>query len=166
MMISDPELPPRLEASFREDLRLAAFQMRGAKRRAFQAAMTVKYCGGSARQTETVFGWSRQAVTLGLHERHTGIICLSAQPVVGGAPLWEEKHPAAAILWALAEAHAQQDPTFRTAVAFTRLTAVEALKQLRAGGVAEAHLPSPSTMAAILNRNDYRLRPVRKANPQ
>ena len=82
--------------------------MTGSKRRAFQAAMTVKYCCGSARQAETVFGWSRQAVTLGLHERRTGIICLSAQPLVGGAPLWEEMHPeAAAILWELAEAHAQ-----------------------------------------------------------
>ena len=49
------------------------------------------------------------------------------------------------ILWELAEAHAQQDPTFRTTVAFTRLTAAEALKQLRARGVAEAQLPSPSS---------------------
>ena len=167
MMTSDPDHPPQLAASFRDDLRLAASQMTGAKRRAFQAAMTVKYCRGSARQAETIFGWSRQAVTLGLHERRTGIICLSAQPVVGGAPLWEEKHPeAAAILWELAEAHAQQDPTFRTTVAFTRLTAAEALKQLRARGVAEAQLPSPSTMADVLNRNGYRLRPVLKAKPQ
>jgi hypothetical protein len=166
-MMSDPEPRPSLDASYREDLRLAASHMTGAKRRAFQAAMAVKYCDGSARQAEVVFGWNRQAVTLGLHERRTGMICLSAQPVVGGAPLWEEKHPeAAAILWELAEAHAQQDPTFRTTVAFTRLTAAEALKQLRARGVAEAQLPSPSTMAEVLNRNGYRLRPVVKAKPQ
>jgi hypothetical protein len=166
-MMSDPEPRPSLDASYREDLRLAASHMTGAKRRAFQAAMAVKYCDGSARQAEVVFGWNRQAVTLGLHERRTGMICLSAQPVVGGAPLWEEKHPeAAAILWELAEAHAQQDPTFRTTVAFTRLTAAEALKQLRARGVAEAQRPSPSTMAAVLNRNGYRLRPVVKAKPQ
>ena len=166
-MMSVPEQRPPLDASYREDLRLAASHMTGAKRRAFQAAMAVKYCGGSARQAEVVFGWNRQAVTLGLHERRTGITCLSAQPLVGGAPLWEEKHPeAAAILWTLAEAHAQQDPTFRTTVAFTRLTAAEALKQLRARGVEEAQLPSPSTMAEVLNRNGYRLRPVLKAKPQ
>ena len=79
----------------------------------------------------------------------------------------EEKHPeAAAILCALAEAPAQQDPTFRTTVAFTRLTAAEALKRLRARGVAEAKLPSPSTLTVVLNRHGYRLRPVLKAKPQ
>jgi hypothetical protein len=49
---------------------------------------------------------------------------------------------------------------------FTRLTAKEALEQLRAQGVAEEVLPSPSTMAEVLNRNGYRLRPVVKAKPQ
>ena len=133
----------------------------------FQAAMAVKYCAGSARQAEAVFGWSRQAVELGLHEQRTGVVCLSAQSAFGGDKLWEEKHPAAAaVLWELAEAHSQQDPTFRTTQSFTRLTAAEALRQLRARGIAEAELPSPSTMAEILNRNSYRLRPVLKAKLQ
>ena len=48
----------------------------------------------------------------------------------------------------------------------TRLTAAEAIKQLRASGFAEETLPSPSTMAQVLNRNGYRLRPVLKAKPQ
>ena len=52
------------------------------------------------------------------------------------------------------------------APAYTRLTAAEALKQLRDQGFAEAVLPSPSTMADVLNRNGYRLRPVVKAKPQ
>ncbi|WP_290648362.1 hypothetical protein [Aquisalimonas sp.] len=48
-----------------EDLKLAASRMTGAKRRAFQAAMAVKHCDGSARRAEAVFGWSRHAVELG-----------------------------------------------------------------------------------------------------
>ena len=32
--------------------------------------------------------------------------------------------------------------------------------------MAEAQLPSPSTLAEVLNRNGYRLRPVLKAKPQ
>ena len=81
--------------------------------------------------------------------------------------LWEEKHPQVAqALWKLAEAHAQQDPSFRTTLSFTRLTAAEALKQLSAQGFADELLPSPSTMAEVLNRNGYRLRPVLKAKPQ
>jgi hypothetical protein len=161
------EYGPLVEVGHLDDIKLAASKMLGAKRRAFQAAMAVKYCAGSPRQAEAVFGWSRQAVELGLHERRTGVVCLSAQCAFSGDKLWEEKHPeVAAALWRLAQSHAQQDPTFRTTLAFTRLTAAEALTQLRAEGFPEAVLPSPSTMAAVLNRNGYRLRPVLKAKPQ
>jgi hypothetical protein len=66
----------------------------------------------------------------------------------------------------LAEGHAQQDPTFRTPLAYTRLTAKAAGDALRARGIAEAELPAPSTMAAVLNRMGYRLRTVLKAKPQ
>lgn len=155
------------EAGHLNDLKLAASKMLGAKRRAFQAEMAVKYCAGSPRQAEVLFGWSRDAVELGLHEKRTGIVCLSAQSAVAGDKRWEEKHPEVAnALWALAQAHSQQDPTFRTALSFTRLSAKEALVQLRAQGFAEEVLPSPSTMAEVLNRNGYRLRPVVKAKPQ
>ncbi len=155
------------EAGHLNDLKLAASKMLGAKRRAFQAEMAVKYCAGNPRQAEVLFGWSRDAVELGLHEKRTGIVCLSAQSAVAGDKLWEEKHPDVAnALWALAQAHSQQDPTFRTVLSFTRLSAKEALKQLRAQGFADEVLPSPSTMAEVLNRNGYRLRPVVKAKPQ
>ena len=66
----------------------------------------------------------------------------------------------------LAEAHAQQDPTFRTTLAYTRLTAKAALSALRAQGYSEEQLPSPSTMAEVLNRLGFRLRKVVKAKPQ
>jgi hypothetical protein len=49
--------------------------MTGATRRALQAKMTLKYCHGSARLAETLLGWSREAVEVGLAERRTGIIC-------------------------------------------------------------------------------------------
>ena len=67
-----------LEAVHLEDIRLAASKMTGARRRAFQAEMALKYCRGSARRAEEVFGWSRQAVQRGLHEKRTGIVCLSS----------------------------------------------------------------------------------------
>ena len=140
--------------------------MSGAKRRAFQAAMTLKYCQGNARLSERVFGWGRETVQLGLNEHRTGVICQGAQAACCGDKLWEEKHPEVAqALWTLAESHSQQDPTFRTLLSYTRLTAAEAIKQLRAQGFHEDQLPSPSTMADVLNRNGYRLRKVLKAKP-
>ena len=82
-------------------------------------------------------------------------------------PGGEDRHPeVAAALWVLAESHCQQDPTFRTPLAYTRLTAAAALRGLRDQGFAEAVLASPSTMAEVLNRNGYRLRKVVKAKPQ
>jgi hypothetical protein len=122
-----------LSASQIEDLKLASSKMTGAERRAFQAAMTLKYCQGNARLAERLFGWGRETVQLGLNEHRTGVICQGAQAACSGDKLWEEKHPEVAqALWALAELHSQQDPTFRTLLSYTRLTAAEALRQLRA----------------------------------
>ncbi len=128
-MLSTTELNMMpLNASHIEDLKLASSKMSGAKRRSFQAAMTLKYCQGNARQAERMLGWNRDTVELGLHEQRTGITCLGAQAACCGNRLWEEKYPAVAeALWALAEAHCQQDPTFRGTLSYTRLTAAQAL---------------------------------------
>jgi len=129
--------------------------------------MTLKYCEGHSLQAETTFGWSRRTVALGLAERHTGMVCLGAQSAFSGRKRWEDTHPQVAeALRHLAEAHAQQDPTFRTTLASTRLTAHAALAALAAQGYGADQLPSPSTMAEVLNRMGFRLRKVVKAKPQ
>lgn len=150
-----------------DDLRLAASKLSGAKRRSFQAEMSLKYCQGRPRLTESVLGWNRETVELGLAEKRSGLTCHGAQSALSGTKRWEERQPeAAASLTVLAESHAQQDPTFETTIAYTRLTAAEALKQLKQQGFAPEQLPAPSTMAEILNRLGYRLRKVVKAKPK
>jgi len=167
MSLWEPLSQSSLTPSQIHDLRLAASKMTGATRRAFQAEMTLKYCHGSARLAETIMGWSRAAVEVGLAEHRTGIICLDAHAAFSGRKRWEEQYPEAAeALRQLAEAHAQQDPTFRTTLAYTRLTAAAAREALQAHGIAVEQLPSPSTMAEVLNRMGYRLRKVLKAKPQ
>src|SRR5512145_1080609 len=161
------ESPPSLYPSQIADLRSAASKMTGPTRRAFQAEIALKYCGGNPLLAETIFGWGRHTVEVGLAERRTGILCLGAQAAFSGRKRWEDLHPeAAAALRRLAEAHGQQDPTFRTTLAYTRLTAKSAREALRAQGYSEAQLPSPSTMAEVLNRMGFRLRKVVKAKPQ
>ena len=141
--------------------------MSGAARRSFQAEMTLKYCGGNARLAERVFGWGRVNVEVGLAERRSGIVCVGAQTRYSGTKRWEDQQPeVAAALRELAEAHAQQDPTFETSIAYTRLTAQQALEQLLEQGFVPEQLPAASTMSVILNRMGYRLKPVVKANPQ
>jgi hypothetical protein len=160
---SQPSLTPSQIA----DLRLAASKLTGPARRSFEAEMTLKYCEGAPLMAEAVFGWGRQTVALGLAERRSGIRCLGAQSAFSGRKRWEEQHPQAAqVLRQLADAHAQQDPTFRTSLTYTRLTAQAALQALREQGYSEEQLPSPSTMAEVLNRMGYRLRRVMKAKPQ
>ena len=160
-------LPQSLTPSHIADLRLAASTMTGAKRRAFEAAMTLKYCAGHPRQADTTFGWSRRTVALGVAASRTGLLCLGAPSAFSGRKRWEELHPQVAeALRHLAEAHAQQAPTFRTSLAYTRLTVQAALAALRSQGSREDQLPSPRTMAEVLNRMGFRLRKVVKAQPQ
>jgi hypothetical protein len=118
MSLWDPCSQPSLTPSQMQDLRLAASKMTGAARRAFQAERTLKYCRGSARLAETRVGWSRKAVEVGVAEHRTGMLCLGAQSAFSGRTRWEEHAPEAAeARRQLAEAHAQQDPTFRTTLA-------------------------------------------------
>lgn len=157
----------KLTTSQIEDLRLAVKKMKGASRRAFQAEMCLKYCDGNARYAEALWGWGRHTVKLGLLEKRSGMMCVGAQSMCSGAKKWEENQPIAAqALKEIAEAHAQQEPSFRTSIAYTRLTASEAISQLRSHGFDDEQIPAPSTMAVILNRMGYRLRKVLKAKPQ
>src|SRR5213593_1887045 len=113
MCIPDSTLAcrPSLSPSQLADLRLAASQMSGPTRLAFEAEMAVKYCGGTPLLAETLFGWGRQTVALGLAERRTVLLCLGAQAALSGRKRWEEQSPqAAAALRQLAAAHAHQDP--------------------------------------------------------
>src|SRR5215470_19965433 len=81
---SQPSLSPSQVA----DLRLAASKMTGPTRRAFEAEMTLKYCGGTPLMAETIFGWGRHTVEVGLGERRTGIMCLGAQSAFSGRKRW------------------------------------------------------------------------------
>ena len=157
----------QLRESQIEDIRLAATKMSGVSRRSFQAQMCLKYCDGSARKAETIWGWGRNNVQLGLEEERSGIICLGTQSMFSGVQKWEQKHPDVAIvLKEIAEAHCQQEPSFKTSIAYTRLTASEAISQLQKRGFSHEQIPAPSTMALILNRMGYRLTKVVKAKPQ
>jgi hypothetical protein len=131
------------------DLRLAASNMTGPTRRAFEAEMTLQYCGGTPLMAEAVCGWGRQTVALGLAERRTGIMCLGAQSACSGRKRWEERQPQVAeALRQRAAGQAPQDPTCRPRLPDTRLTANAAVEALRAQGYREERLPSPRTMAA------------------
>ncbi|MBE9125935.1 hypothetical protein IQ258_07095 [Coleofasciculus sp. LEGE 07081] len=65
-----------LSDSIKSTIKDAATKLTGNRKRAFMAKVTEDYFEGSARKAETVLGWYRHSVQLGLHERQTGIVCV------------------------------------------------------------------------------------------
>lgn len=155
-----------LSPSSVQDIRLAAKKLTGFKRREFQADMALKYCNGSPRLAETRFGWDRNTVTKALGEKRTGIRCLDNYSQ-RGRKRTEELHPQIeqAII-ELAEPDAQADPKFQTTLAYTRITAAAVRAELLKNSELAPHVPSRETVGAILNRLNYRIRPVRKTDPE
>ena len=155
-----------LNNDYIEDIRSAVTKMHGSERRSFMAEMTLKHCGGNPRRAETVFGWSRTVAETGLGEKRTGIICIGAKSARSGRIVWEKKYPDAAdALRQMADEHSQQDPTFRSTIAYTRLTAKTAVTAMKEKGFADEQIPSCSNMAKILIRMGYRLRNILKSKP-
>ncbi|MBE9128768.1 MULTISPECIES: hypothetical protein [unclassified Coleofasciculus] len=65
-----------LSDSIKSTIKDAATKLTDNRKRAFMAKVTEDYFEGSARKAETVLGWYRHSVQLGLHERQTGIVCV------------------------------------------------------------------------------------------
>src|SRR3989442_13961124 len=144
----------------------AAQQLTGAKRRAFQAQVVLDDLHGSARRAETVFGWSRRTVTMGLHELRTGITCVDHTAARGNRTTEEKQPQLAEDMRSLADPHSQVDPTFPSPFRYTRMTA-KAMRQalIDKKSWEDGHLPCANTIGNILNRLGYRLRRVQKAKP-
>jgi Rhodopirellula transposase DDE domain len=144
----------------------AAKKLTGQRKRDFMAKVAEDYMGGSARLTETVLGWNRRSVQLGLHERRTGILCVDDYRSRG-------RHKSEAVLpnleqdiRALVEPQTQADPKLQSTLIYSRISARavrEALIQTR--GYEDGDLPNRQTIGTILNRLGYRLKKHKKQNP-
>jgi hypothetical protein len=146
-------------------IRSAARRLTGFQRRAFQAEVAAELCSGNARLAERRFGWGRETVEKGLHERRTGLRCLE-DFVARGKRRAEDKDPRlAADIRAICEPHTYADPSLKSSRRYTNLSAAEVLEALIARGHAEGALPAERTMRAILNRMNYRLKRIRKGKP-
>lgn len=148
-------------------IKSAAMKLTGFARRQFQAEVANTYCNGNPRVTETRFGWGRANVATGLNELRTGIRCLENFASRGRHRIEEDQPELAAEIHALVEPLSQADPKFQTPLAFTRITAKAVRAQLltNAKGTSR-NTPSERTVLNLLNRLGYRLRRVRKTQPQ
>jgi hypothetical protein len=136
-----------------------------ARRRAM-GDVTMVLLDGKPRVAEDVFGWSRKAVELGIHEYQTGIACIN-DISARGKPRIEDKHPKLlAEIQTIMEPHSESESSLRTTLLYTNVTAKTVHEALVQKGWSEQTLPSVRTISNLLNRQDYRLRTVAKSKVQ
>src|SRR3954452_6917681 len=146
-------------------IRSGARRLTGHQRRSFQAEVAAELCGGNARQAERRFGWGRETVEKGLHERRTGLRCVE-DFVARGRQRSQEKDPQlAADIRAIVEPHTHADPELRSSRRYTNLSAAEVRAALIEKGHPQGKLPSERTMRDVLNRMNYRLKRLQKGKP-
>jgi hypothetical protein len=155
-----------LTADTLADIQSAARLLTGYKRRRYQAQMAIKYCNGSPRLAETIFGWGREAVNTGLNELRTGIRCLDAFDLRGRKKTEQNCPAIEEHIHRLVEPASQADPKFQTTLAYTRVTAAAVRQALQAQPEIKDSVPSRQTVGCILNRLGYRLRRVLKTRPE
>jgi hypothetical protein len=144
----------------------AAQQVTGAKSRACEAQVALDDLSGSARRAETVCGWARTTVTLGLQELWSGITCVDTTGARGNRTTEEKLPQLAEAMQSLAEPASQVDPKWQSPFLSTRMTA-KAMRQalIDKQGWTDDPWPGEHTMGHMLNRLGYRLRRVQQAKP-
>ena len=147
-------------------LRLAAHTLTGHQRRRFQAEVADRLCDGSPRRAERRFGWGRANITLGQHERRTGIRCVENFTARGRPRLEDDDPQLAADIRAVVESHTYADPELKSSRRYCNFSAREVCEELQKLPRYRTHpLPCERTMRDILNRMGYRLKKIQKGKP-
>lgn len=143
----------------------AAQKLTGNRKRDFMAKVTEDYFNSSARKAETVLGWNRSCVQLGLHERRTGIVCVDNYQARGRHNSVKMLPNLEADIRSLVDAQAQADPKFQSTFLYARISARAVREALVSEkGYDQSELPSRQTLGEILNRLGYRLKKHKKPN--
>ncbi|KAM3091775.1 hypothetical protein ACKFKF_32495 [Phormidesmis sp. 146-12] len=108
-----------VKATFKD----AAQKLTGHLKRDFMAKVTEDYLDGSARKAETVMGWNRHSVQLGLNERRTGMVCVDDYRARGRHKSEKKLPQLEADIRSLVERYAQADPKFQSTFADARISA-------------------------------------------
>lgn len=148
-----------------ETIKSAASKLTGFKRREYLAEVALAYCNGSPRQAEREFGWGREAVHTGLHEKRTGIRCIDNFGARGRKKTEEKTPLLTQEIERIVAPHAQADPKFQTPFAYTRITAEAVREELLKNDALKDAVPCRQTVGEILNRMNYRLCRVVKTVP-
>lgn len=143
----------------------ASKKLTGHRKRDFMAKVTQDYFSGSARKAETVMGWNRRSVKLGLNERRTGVVCVDNYKARGRKKSEEVLPSLEKDICSLVDELAQAEPKLQSTFLYARISARAVREALiKEKGYDESELPSRQTIGEILNRLGYRLKKPKKQN--
>jgi hypothetical protein len=142
-------------------------KLTGNDRRVYQAKIVKAYLQGNVRKAETMFGWGRGTVSLGIREVESGYICYVEKHVRGNKKIEDKLADLEENVRKLVEPHSQVDPKFQSPFSYTKITA-RAVHQalIDKNGYTEEQLPTIRTINNLLNRMGYKQRRVQKVKPK
>jgi hypothetical protein len=133
-------------------------KLTGPDKRAFMARVTQEYFDSSARKVESHLGWSRYSVSRGMKEVESGFVCLDNYSARGRKKTTEHLPLLEADIRDLVEDKTQVDPTFRSTLCYSRISARAVREALiEEKDYRDEDLPSRQTIGTILNQLGYEL---------
>ena len=144
-----------------------AKQLKGSDRRLFMARIVNLLGHGGQSYAERELGWNRRTVRKGLQEVASGVVQKDNFAARGRKRAEEHLPNLLRDIEEIVDGWSQTDPTFRTTRLYTRITAKEVRRQLIAQkGYSDEELPVEATLSNKMNDLGYRLRAVKKSQPQ
>jgi hypothetical protein len=136
------------------------------ERRAAMGETTLVLLSGSSRLAESVFGWSRKAVKLGINEFQSGIRCIDDIGTRRRNKTEENSPQLLVDIKKIIDPHSHADCQLRSDLAHSNITAQAVHDALLQNGWTKKDLPTVRTISNILNRHGYRVRSVAKTKVQ
>jgi hypothetical protein len=144
-----------------------AKQLKGSDRRLFMARIVRSLGRGGQRLAARELGWDRKTIRKGGHELDSGIVCIDNFSARGRKPVEAKLPELRQDMRAILDGQSQTDPTFRSQRLYTRLTVKEVRRQLiDEKGYTDDQLPGNDSLRTRINEMGYRLRGVRKSQPE
>ncbi len=144
-----------------------AKQLKGSDRRLFMARIVNLLGHGGQSYAERELGWNRRTIRKGLQEVASGVVQKDNFAARGRKRAEEHLPNLLQDIEEIVDGWSQTDPTFRTTRLYTRITAKEVRRQLiTQKGYSDEELPVEATLSNKMNDLGYRLRAVKKSQPQ
>jgi hypothetical protein len=135
-------------------------------RRKAMGEVAVTMLNASPRLAESIFGWRRTSVELGIHEFNSGFDCVD-NISRRRRKKSEENNPQLLLdIQKLVDPHSHADHQLRTDLVHRNVTAQAVRDSLVEIGWKEEELPTTRTISNLLNRHGYRVRSVAKIKVQ